>query len=82
MAENVCPWYLGFFLISPLRKMVHNPDKIVGNYLKKNMAALDIGSGTGFFNIPMAQKTGDSGKIIAVDLQHKMLVNLKKMGYF
>jgi ubiquinone/menaquinone biosynthesis C-methylase UbiE len=75
---KVCPWWIGYFLISPLRKLMQHPEKILGPYLKPGMVAVDIGSGMGYFSLPMAVLVGDSGKVICVDLQEKMLSSLKK----
>jgi ubiquinone/menaquinone biosynthesis C-methylase UbiE len=40
------------------------------------MTVLDLGCGPGFFSIAMAQMTGASGRVIAVDLQSGMLQKL------
>jgi ubiquinone/menaquinone biosynthesis C-methylase UbiE len=42
------------------------------------MTVLDVGPGMGFFTIPAARMVGDSGRVIAVDLQEKMLKSLVK----
>jgi ubiquinone/menaquinone biosynthesis C-methylase UbiE len=42
------------------------------------MTVLDIGCGMGYFAIPMAGMVGPQGKVIAVDLQQKMLDVLMK----
>ena len=44
----------------------------------KGMKVLDIGSGMGYFSLPMACMVGEKGKVICVDLQEKMLTKLKK----
>ena len=40
--------------------------------------AVDIGAGTGYFALPLAQAVGASGRVIAVDSQGKMLEHLQK----
>lgn len=42
------------------------------------MTVLDLGCGPGFFTVALAQMVGDSGKVIAVDLQEGMLQKLKE----
>jgi len=42
------------------------------------MTVLEIGPGMGFFTIPAARIAGESGKVIAVDVQEKMLDALIK----
>lgn len=37
------------------------------------MTAVDIGCGMGYFTIPLARITSPGGKVIAVDLQQRML---------
>jgi ubiquinone/menaquinone biosynthesis C-methylase UbiE len=38
----------------------------------------DIGAGTGFFSIPMAEATGAEGTVYAVDIQPEMLARIQK----
>jgi len=38
----------------------------------------DFGSGNGFYTLPIAELVGDTGKVIAVDIQPQMLALLKK----
>ncbi len=72
----VCPSWLAFSLNNPLRKGLHNPGKILGEFIKPGSIAIDIGCGPGYFTVPMAEMVGPSGKVIAVDLQRKMLDKL------
>lgn len=81
MAQHVCPWWMGYLLANPLRKLIQNPFKIVAPHIQQNMKVLDIGCGMGFFSIPMARLVGDTGKVYAVDMQYKMLKGLKKRAY-
>jgi len=78
MSNHVCPWWLGYFLASPIRKWGQDPERILSPYLKEGMVALDIGSGMGFFTLPMAKLVGSGGHVIAVDLQEKMIRSLKR----
>ena len=73
MAQSVCPWWLGYVLASPIRKWLQNPQEILRPYLASGMITLDIGSGMGFFSLPMAHAVQPGGKVIAVDLQEKMI---------
>ncbi|MEW6348752.1 MAG: methyltransferase domain-containing protein [Thermodesulfobacteriota bacterium] len=78
MAEHVCPWWLGYLLSSPLRRLWHNPEKTLGPHVREGMTVLDIGPGMGFFSIPAARMVGARGRVIAVDLQEKMLQGLAR----
>jgi ubiquinone/menaquinone biosynthesis C-methylase UbiE len=76
--DDLCPWQAGPILASPLRRLIHNPRKILAPYVSDGMTAMDIGSGMGFFTLDMAALAGASGKVIAVDLQREMLTGLKR----
>jgi ubiquinone/menaquinone biosynthesis C-methylase UbiE len=69
----VCPWWLCFTFDNPLRKLLHNPEKILAPYLRPGCRALDIGPGMGYFTIPIAKLVGSSGLVTAIDIQPKML---------
>jgi ubiquinone/menaquinone biosynthesis C-methylase UbiE len=78
MSQNhVCPVWLGYFLASPLRRLIQNPDKILAPFVLSSMTVLDVGCAMGFFSLPMAKLVGASGRVICVDMQEKMLANLK-----
>ena len=37
---HVCPWWGGYFIDNPIRRLFHNPVKIVGPYVKPSIAYL------------------------------------------
>lgn len=76
MAYSICPWWLGYFLVNPLRKIWQNPDEILKPYVHEGMSLLDVGCGMGFFTLPLARLAGNTGSVLAVDLQEKMLKSL------
>ncbi len=81
MAQRVCPWWLGYFLVSPVRRWFQDPGAIVGPYLSEGMTVLEPGPGMGFFTLEMARRVGPRGRVIAVDVQPKMLeVLLRRAG--
>jgi ubiquinone/menaquinone biosynthesis C-methylase UbiE len=76
---HICPWWLAYTFDNPIRKLFHKPWKMLGPYVKEGMSVMDVGCGMGFFSIGMAKMVGDNGKVIAVDLQQKMLdITLKR----
>jgi ubiquinone/menaquinone biosynthesis C-methylase UbiE len=78
MNEHLCPWWLGYTFDNRLRRLFHNPQKILGTYIQPGATVADIGCGMGFFSIGMARIVGENGKVIAADLQKKMLDILMK----
>jgi len=67
------------FLDSPQRRAFLNPENILKRIqVKPQMKVADVGSGTGFFTIPMAKLVGDQGKVFAIDIQEKMITLLNE----
>ena len=73
MKIRVCPWWLSCVLYNPLRRLLHNPDRILAGLVQPGQTVMDIGCGPGHFTLAMARLVGDTGRVIAVDLQPKML---------
>jgi ubiquinone/menaquinone biosynthesis C-methylase UbiE len=78
MSERVCPFWLGYFLLSPFRKLKQNPSEILRPWLRPGMTVLDFGSAMGYFSIPMARMVAPDGRVICLDIQDKMLKVLEK----
>jgi len=72
-AHHVCPWYMAYLFDNPLRPLIHDPVRILGDFVKPGMTVLDIGCGMGFFSLGMAKMVGPEGKVISLDLQDQML---------
>ncbi|MDA8099673.1 MAG: class I SAM-dependent methyltransferase [Nitrospiraceae bacterium] len=79
--EKVCPWWLAWTFDNPLRKWLHDPRQILGDYIKEGMTVADIGCGMGYFSVAMARMIGPTGRVIAVDLQQMMLDLLRKRAF-
>ena len=75
---HVCPHQIAFFLDNWFRRLIQNPKKILAAYINKGDTVIDMGCGPGFFTIDMAKMVGSSGKVIAIDLQEKMLRHVRK----
>jgi ubiquinone/menaquinone biosynthesis C-methylase UbiE len=65
-------------LDSRLRRFIYRPDRLAERYVKPGDRVLDFGCGPGFFTREFAKKTGDTGIVIAVDLQEEMLRLLRE----
>ena len=64
MAENqtrsdvdVCPYWMAGLLDNPLRRLLHNPEKILAEFMHEGQTALDLGCGPGYFTMAMARLT-------------------------
>lgn len=71
--DYVCPAEYAGWLSTPLRRLITNPGRILGDLVGRGDTALDLGCGPGFFTLPLAEMVGDEGSVIAVDLQQDML---------
>ena len=74
----ICPAELSGTLDNSFRKLFQNPEKILKPYIGKGMTVLDLGCGPGFFSVEIAKIVTSSGKVIAADLQEKMLEKVTK----
>lgn len=78
MARHVCPWWLGYWLVNPLRRLLERPAEILGPFVGEGMTVLEPGCGMGFFTLDLARLVGPTGLVVAVDLQERMLAGLRR----
>jgi ubiquinone/menaquinone biosynthesis C-methylase UbiE len=69
----VCPSGLAGSLDNSFRRWLQNPEKILKPHISKGMTVLDLGCGPGVFTVEIAKLVGESGSVIAADLQDGML---------
>ncbi len=79
MSKRVCPWWLGRVLAGRLRRWISDdPGELLAPYVREGMTVLEPGPGMGFFTLELARRVGPSGRVIAVDIQPKMLQGLER----
>ena len=61
-----------------MRRLLFQPDRLVERYVRPGDIVLDIGCGPGLFTRAIARKVGDTGLVIAVDIQDGMLEILRE----
>ncbi|HLK64977.1 MAG TPA: methyltransferase domain-containing protein [Bryobacteraceae bacterium] len=76
--HRVCPWWIGYMLASPVRRLFNNPARLLGAHVRPGMTVLEPGPGMGFFTLELARLVGDTGRVIAVDIQARMLAGLRR----
>jgi len=69
----VCPAEFAGSLDNKVRRLFHNPMKILGPYITPGMTVIDLGCGPGYFTGTLALLVGEEGRVIAADLQQQML---------
>jgi tRNA A58 N-methylase Trm61 len=77
-AHRVCPWWLGYLLASPVRRIFNPPGKVLAAHVREGMTVLEPGPGMGFFTLELARLVGGTGRVIAVDVQSRMLEGLRR----
>jgi FkbM family methyltransferase len=67
------------WLERPTREREERTDLLITALdLESGDTAADIGAGTGYFSAPMARKVGESGRVLAVDIQPQMLALIEQ----
>jgi ubiquinone/menaquinone biosynthesis C-methylase UbiE len=69
---------MGYFLANPLRRLMLKPESLLTPYIREGMTVLEPGPGMGFFTLPVSRMVGPAGKVVAVDIQPKMLQSLRR----
>ena len=77
-SNRICPVEAAGSLDNRFRKWIQPPQKILKPYVREGMTVLDIGCGPGFFTIELARMVGNSGRVIACDVQEGMLEKVRK----
>jgi len=78
VAKRRCPFWVGYLLLLPFRKLRQHPLKILGPHVRARMKVLDAGCAMGFFSLPMARMVGAEGRVFCVDVQPRMLSVLRR----
>lgn len=77
-SDKTCPWWFIGTFDNPLRSLIHRPEQILAGLVSEGQDVLDVGPGMGYFTIPMARLVGESGSVVAADLQPEMLAGLRR----
>jgi len=76
--RRVCPWWLGHVLLSPPRRIWQSPTKLLGPLVGEGMTVLEPGPGMGYFTLDLARMVGPAGRVVAVEVQDRMLRTLRR----
>jgi SAM-dependent methyltransferase len=61
-----------------LRRIEYQPAKVLRVHVRPGMTVLEPGPGMGFFTLELARLVGSSGRVIAVEIQPRMLDRLRR----
>jgi len=65
-------------ILDPIRKLFALPQRLIGPYVKSGQVVADLGCGSGYYTLALAEFVGAQGKVYAVDLDKKCIRALKK----
>jgi ubiquinone/menaquinone biosynthesis C-methylase UbiE len=76
------PEFLAGWIDNPWRRMIQLPDKTaIRHGIQPGMTVLEIGPGTGTYTVAAARRVGEKGRVVAIDIEPKMVYRVrKKMG--
>jgi ubiquinone/menaquinone biosynthesis C-methylase UbiE len=76
--SHTCPWWFGYFLLNPLRRLAQRPRQLLAPFVRPGMLVVEPGCGMGFFTLDLVRMVGPEGRVVAIDLQEKMLAGLRR----
>jgi ubiquinone/menaquinone biosynthesis C-methylase UbiE len=76
--SHTCPWWFGYFLLFPMRRLTQRPTRILRPFVRPGMRVVETGCGMGFFTLDLVRMVGPEGRVVAIDLQEKMLAGLRR----
>jgi ubiquinone/menaquinone biosynthesis C-methylase UbiE len=76
--SHTCPWWFGYFLLFPMRRLTQRPTRILRPFVRPGMRVVEPGCGMGFFTLDLVRMVGPQGRVVAIDLQEKMLAGLRR----
>lgn len=75
---GVCSAEHAGWLATPLRRLFHDPRRVLAGLVALGDTAIDFGCGPGYFTLPLAEMVGPGGRVVAVDLQAAMLERVRE----
>jgi ubiquinone/menaquinone biosynthesis C-methylase UbiE len=63
-------------MASPIRRLMESPEQLLGPWVTPGMTVLDVGTGMGFFSLPLARMVGERGRVLCVDVEPRMVKGL------
>lgn len=65
-------------MASPVRRLLEDPAARLAPVVREGMRVLEPGPGMGFFTLEIARLAGPTGRVVAVDLQPRMIAGLRR----
>lgn len=73
------PQFLADLIDNPLRRRFQRPDETaIRHGIAPGMTVLDVGPGNGVYTIAAARRVGEHGKVMAVDVEPRMIERVQR----
>jgi ubiquinone/menaquinone biosynthesis C-methylase UbiE len=73
------PQFMANMIDNPLRRKVQPPDELAMRHgVEPGMTVLDVGPGNGTYTLAAARRVGPAGKIVAIDIEPKMIERVQR----
>jgi len=74
------PQFLANIIDNPLRRKIQPPNETpIRHGIEPGMTVLEVGPGNGIYTVATAQRLGDEGKIITIDIEPKMIERVNRI---
>jgi ubiquinone/menaquinone biosynthesis C-methylase UbiE len=77
VAHRCPPWFC-FTFDNRFRRLFHDAARLFSAYVREGTTVLDVGAGKGYFSVPLARMVGEKGRVIAADIEPKMLEAIER----
>ena len=72
------PEFMAGIIDNPLRRRIQPPDEVpLRHGIEPGMRVLEVGPGNGRYTLATARRVGDTGWVIAIDIEPKMIERLR-----
>jgi ubiquinone/menaquinone biosynthesis C-methylase UbiE len=73
------PEFLANLIDNPFRRKIQPPDETPARHgIEPGMVVLEVGPGNGTYTVATARRVGDTGKVITIDIEPKMIERAKR----
>jgi ubiquinone/menaquinone biosynthesis C-methylase UbiE len=73
------PQFLANLIDNPIRRRIQPPDETaIRHGIMPGMTILEVGPGNGTYTIAAAQRVGDKGRVVTVDIEPKMIERVER----
>jgi len=73
------PQFLADLIDNPLRRRIQPPDETaIRHGIAPGLTVLEVGPGNGAYTVAAARRAGDTGKVVTIDIEPKMIERVER----